>query len=124
MVALVFSVPAMYADHHVAEVRRILFEVPGVRQVYASSAFAVVEVDFDAAQTSEEALERCLADAGYLSELPVPTESSEPSRETAAAGRFRRNTASDASSGSTVTFRQVLNADASSQTRSKVAGED
>lgn len=119
-----FTVPAMYADHHVVEVRRILLGVPGVRDVYASSAFGVVDVDFDAGQTSEEDLERLLAEAGYLSELSVPTESSEPATETAAAGRFRRNTASDASSGSAIGFRQVLEAAVPSQTAPTEIGGD
>jgi copper chaperone CopZ len=114
----------MYADHHVGEVRRILFEVPGVREVYASSAFGVVEVDFDAEQTSEKTLETCLAEAGYLSELPVPTEASEPAIDRAADGGFPRNTASDASSGSTIAFRQVLNAEPSPQTPSKEAPKE
>ena len=37
-------VPAMYGDHHVLEVRRILLELPGVLDVYASSCFQTVQV--------------------------------------------------------------------------------
>ena len=33
------ALAALYADHHVIEVRRILLEVPGVDTVDASSAF-------------------------------------------------------------------------------------
>ena len=33
------DLPAMYGDHHVVEVRRILMDIPGVEDVYASSGF-------------------------------------------------------------------------------------
>ena len=46
-----FKLPAMYADHHVVEVRRILLEMPGVQDVYASSAFQVADVTFDPTAT-------------------------------------------------------------------------
>ena len=115
MASIVIDVPAMYADHHVVEVRRILRAVPGVRTVYASSAFGVVEIDFDAEQTSAEALERLLDEAGYLSELPVPAESGEPATDrTTAERRYRRRTTSDAPSGSAIAFRQELGAPAPS----------
>lgn len=118
MRAVIIDVPAMYADHHVVEVRRILHAVPGVRAVYASSAFGVVEIDFDPEHTSAEALERRLDEAGYLSELPVPMESGEPATDrTAADGRYRRHTASDAPSGSAVAFRQELRAAAPPRTQ-------
>ena len=42
----------MYGDHHVVEVRRLLLEMPGVTDVYASSSFQVVEVAFDGVQSS------------------------------------------------------------------------
>jgi hypothetical protein len=42
-----FDTPALFGDHHVTEVRRILLETPGVKDVYASSAFNVVQVEFD-----------------------------------------------------------------------------
>jgi copper chaperone CopZ len=64
MTSVIIDVPAMYADHHVVEVRRILHDVPGVRAVYASSAFGVVEIEFDAEYTSAEVLERRLDEAG------------------------------------------------------------
>ena len=64
MTSVVFVVPAMYADHHVVAFRRILPDVPGVRAVYASSAFGVVEIEFDAEYTSAEVLERRLDEAG------------------------------------------------------------
>jgi len=118
MTSVVFAVPAMYADHHVVEVRRILHDVPGVRAVYASSAFRVVEIDFDDEHTSPDALERLLDEAGYLSELPVLTESGEPATDGATADvRYRRYTTSNASSGSGVAFRQESKAAAPPRTQ-------
>jgi copper chaperone CopZ len=109
--SVIFDVPAMYADHHVLEVRRILHEVPGVQDVYASSAFRVVEIGFDPEQTSAEALGRLLDDAGYRTELPAPVESGEPATDrTAADGRYRRHAASNAPSGSALAFRQEVRA--------------
>ena len=125
MPSVMFDVPAMYADHHVVEVRRILHEDPGVRVVYASSAFGVVEIDFDAECTSAEALERRLDEAGYLSELPVPMESGEPATDrTAPDGRYRRHTTSNPPSGSAIAFRQELGAAAPPRTEpTEIQGE-
>ncbi len=117
LTSVIIDVPAMYADHHVVEVRRILHDVPGVQAVYASSAFGVVEIDFDAEHTSAEELRRQLDEAGYLSPLPVPMESGEPATDrTVADGRYLRHTTSNAPSGSAVAFRQELKASASPRT--------
>jgi len=111
MASTMIVAPAMYADHHVVEVRRILHDVPGVQVVYASSAFGVVEIDFDAEVTSAEALERLLDEAGYLSDLPVPMESGEPAtQETAEEEQYRRHTTANAPSGSAIAFMQELGA--------------
>ncbi|GAB4453499.1 MAG: hypothetical protein Kow0031_35730 [Anaerolineae bacterium] len=75
MTKTVIDVPAMYGDHHVLEVRRILLSLPGVQAVHASSAFKAVEIEFDPAQIELEALSAPLAEAGYLEPLPLPTES-------------------------------------------------
>lgn len=48
-----FELPAMYADHHVVEVRRLLLETSGIKDVYASSAFQVADVTFDPDVVSE-----------------------------------------------------------------------
>lgn len=68
------TTPAMYADHHVIEVRQILLGLPGVKEVYASSAFHVVQVTFDPGQTSPEAITGALEAAGYLQDLDIPLE--------------------------------------------------
>jgi copper chaperone CopZ len=70
-----FDTPALYGDHHVVEVRRLLLEIPGVEDVYASSAFHIVEVLFDPDKVGEDTISSKLVEAGYLSELPIPVES-------------------------------------------------
>ena len=69
-----FNTPALFGDHHVTEVRRILFALPGVKDVYASSAFQVVQVEFDEDQITHEALLASLDEAGYLSQIPMMAE--------------------------------------------------
>lgn len=107
MTSVAIDVPIMYADHHVVEVRRILFEVPGVETVNASSAFRVVQIEYDPETTSEEVLRKTLDDAGYLGELLVPAESGEP-----AVGRdgttFFRHSAAYETAGTAVSFAQDI----------------
>jgi copper chaperone CopZ len=101
-----FDLPAMYGDHHVIEVRRILLEMEGVAEVYASSAFHVVEITFDPSQVSADALEARLEEAGYLGELDVPTETGTPATEAVENGdrsAFRQS-AAYAAAGSNVSF--------------------
>ena len=69
-----FEVPAMYGDHHVIEVRRILLELPGVEDVYASSAFHVIEVTYDPDKINDQELSDKLEEMGYLGELELPVE--------------------------------------------------
>jgi copper chaperone CopZ len=69
-----FDTPALYGDHHVLEVRNLLLKIPGVQDVYASSAFHVVDVTFDPDKVDEDLISHTLDDAGYLSELDLPAE--------------------------------------------------
>ena len=69
-----FEVPALYADHHVLEVRQILAGIPGVQEVYASSAFQVIEVDYDEKMTNDIEIALKLDEAGYLGEWTAPIE--------------------------------------------------
>ena len=71
---LTLSVPAMYGDHHVLEVRRILSGLPGVEHIYASSAFQVVDVTYDPAQIDPDAITAALREAGYMDPLDIPLE--------------------------------------------------
>ncbi len=74
METITIDLPKMYGDHHVAEVRSILLAMPGVEDVYASSAFRVARVRIDPAKISEAELRAKLQEAGYLGELPIQTE--------------------------------------------------
>jgi copper chaperone CopZ len=59
------SVPTMFADHHVINVKRLLSPLSGVENVIASSAFKQVEIEFDPAKTPQETLVKVLTEAGY-----------------------------------------------------------
>lgn len=74
MEKLVLSLPVMYGDHHVIEVRRILLGLPGVTNVFASSSFHSAEVSFDPAVASADQIRSVLDAAGYLGELPTQAE--------------------------------------------------
>jgi hypothetical protein len=65
-----FPASALFGDHHVLEVRRILLALPGVVDIYASSCFRVIEVNFDPVQVSLEDITSSLEKAGYLADLP------------------------------------------------------
>lgn len=74
METLTLNVPAMYGDHHVIEVRRVLSGLPGIGEIYASSAFQIVQLEYDPEQIKPEAIKAALEEAGYLQELDVPVE--------------------------------------------------
>ena len=62
---IVIDVPAMYADHHVLQVRQALLGIEGVGEVVASAAKRKVAVRFDESATSLEVVRETLASAGY-----------------------------------------------------------
>ena len=93
MEKLRIAVPAMYGDHHVVEVRRMLMELPGVEGVYASSAFQVVHVTYDPAKISPEQIESRLGENGYLNSLPVDMESGSPAVKNSGEAFFRHTAA-------------------------------
>ena len=74
MEKVMFEAPALFGDHHVSEVRRILLDMTGVSDVYASSAFQVIEVTFNPEAVQAEQIRTRLEEAGYLGELPVLAE--------------------------------------------------
>jgi hypothetical protein len=99
----------MYGDHHVVEVRRLLFELPGVEDVYASSGFQTVEIQFDQTKLAPDQIEATLEEAGYLGELPSPEETDAPA--TRGNGRkkgYFRHTAAHAATGNVVSFTQKV----------------
>jgi copper chaperone CopZ len=72
-----FEAPALYGDHHVSEVQRILKALPGVEEVYASSAFHTIEVTFDESKVNAEKIAASLDESGYLGEIPILVETGE-----------------------------------------------
>lgn len=70
----VIQVPTMYGDHHVLEVRRMLFQMRGVEDVNASSCFHTVEVSYNPEIVSAEEIKNRLGETGYLEELLMPVE--------------------------------------------------
>ncbi|MBN1889522.1 MAG: heavy-metal-associated domain-containing protein [Thermoflexales bacterium] len=74
------DVPAMYGDHHVLAVRKLLEAMAGVETVYATSAFKSVSVTFDPAKTNQAEIERVLTENGYAPgvEPPVPVWQPDP----------------------------------------------
>ena len=65
MASLELTIPALWADHHVTAVKRLLSPIAGVEDVLASSAFKAVVIEYDAKKTSEAALVKALTAAGY-----------------------------------------------------------
>ena len=100
-----FEAPALYGDHHVSEVRRILLEIAGVSEVYASSAFQTIEVTFDPEKTQAEQIETRLQEAGYLGEIPLLVETGIAVERREGDGVFR-HTAVYETVKSTVSFAQ------------------
>ncbi len=64
MSKLTLTIPNLYADHHVTQVRRTLMQMSGVENVIASSAFNSVIVEFDGKLT-QNAIVDALTKAGY-----------------------------------------------------------
>lgn len=112
MRTVTFETPALYGDHHVKEVRRILTAVPGVREVYASSAFRIVEIRYDEDQSAEETIAATLAEAGYLGDWTLPAETGRPAtEETERGGAYFRQTKVYETARQTVSFSQKVSYD-------------
>jgi copper chaperone CopZ len=75
MEKVVFSIPALWADHHILAVREALGQVSGVEQVTASALYKDVVIAYDPASTTPDALAQTLSQAGYqIAEAPqLPT---------------------------------------------------
>ncbi len=102
------ELPTMYGDHHVVEVRRILLELPGVQEVYASSCFQIVEVTYDPEQVSEAKISARLEEAGYLDQLFVPKETGVSDYQEANHKAFQRHTTAYEGTKQTVSFAQTV----------------
>lgn len=104
----VFELPALYGDHHVTEVRRILLETPGVQEVYASSGFRVVEIQFDEKIVNDLELQVKLGDAGYLGDLLTRIESENAESSGESTGTYLRHTAAYPQTKLAVSFAQNI----------------
>ena len=102
----VFEAPALYADHHVTEVRRILLELEGVLDVYASSSFQIIEVTYDESKINDLQIAVRLDEAGYLGEWTVPIETGGVAQETADKRPYFRHTTTYETTKQTVSFAQ------------------
>lgn len=110
MEVLNLELPAMYGDHHVVEVRRLLLEMPGVEDVYASSGFRAAEITFDPGKVSAEDIKDKLDKAGYIGELPIPVEIPAESASTGNGRKgFFRHTAAFETTNKVVSFGQTVN---------------
>jgi copper chaperone CopZ len=109
MQSKIFEVPVMYGDHHVSEVRRILLSIPGVENVYASSAFRVVEVAYDPEKVNDVEIQVKLEDAGYLGEWLLHTESGKAVGSSDGIPPFMRHTAVNEQVKKVVGFAQNVN---------------
>jgi copper chaperone CopZ len=103
------ELPTLYGDHHVVEVRRILLELPGVQEVYASSCFQFVEVTYDPERVSEVEMRARLQVAGYLNELAVPQEAGVSNYQEASHKAFQRHTTAYEGTKQTISFAQKVN---------------
>jgi copper chaperone CopZ len=104
-----FELPAMYADHHVVEVRRILIEMPGIEDVYASSAFQMAEVTYDPDAVSETEIAEKLESTGYLGEFTIIAEAGEAGTTNDGNGTFFRHSEVYENTKETVGFAQEVN---------------
>jgi copper chaperone CopZ len=100
----------MYGDHHVMEVRRLLLEMPGIEDVYASSGFRAAEITYDPDKVSAEDIRDKLDKAGYIGELPIPEEVPAQSASTGNGKKgFYRHTAAFEATNRVVGFGQTVN---------------
>ena len=83
----------MFGDHHVREVRRLLQDLPGIDEIYASSSFQILQLEYDESQLKEEEIVALLNETGYLGEFYSPQETSLPANETEDENLFRHTEA-------------------------------
>lgn len=108
MKTLSLNLPTMYGDHHVIEVRRILLEIPGVEEVYASSSFHTVEVTYDPARVNDLEIRLKLDEAGYLGEWSLVIEPGEAKIRTNGDAAHFRHTAVYEQTRQVVSFAQQV----------------
>ncbi len=102
----VLHLPSLYGDHHVIEVRRILSGIPGIVNVFASSAFHSVEFTFDPAVIDAASIISTLAEAGYSDQFVVPTETRVSAHSEGSMKSSFRHSIAYRQVGSTISFAQ------------------
>ena len=102
------DLPTMYGDHHVVEVRRLILELPGVEEVYASSGFRFIEVKYDETLLTPDKIKATLEEAGYLGELPVAVEQGAVEGRQNGDKPYFRHTIAYAQTGQAVNFAQKV----------------
>ncbi len=107
MASLSLELPTMFGDHHVLEVRRILLEFDGVSDVYASSGFGVVELEYNSKKTPKKDLVGALEKAGYMGDFQMALEPSIPANEDVKGAYFRHTEAVE-QTGNIVSFEQTV----------------
>ena len=111
MEVVTIELPAMYGDHHVQDVRRILLDLPGVEEVYASSGFRAAEISYNPDKISLDEIKSKLDKAGYIGELPIPVESGVAAYDGGGGGTkaFFRHTEAFEQTNRVVSFGQSVN---------------
>jgi copper chaperone CopZ len=102
------DLPTMYGDHHVTEVRRLMLELPGVEDVYASSGFQLVEVQYDEKKLEPGTIKAKLEEAGYLGDLAVAVEKGAIEERENGDKPFFRHTTAHEQTGQAVSFAQKV----------------
>lgn len=72
MEKLTLPIPTLYGDHHTTAVRGILSAMPGISDLYVSSAQRLVSLRYDPEKISPDAIEKALAQHGYEVGGPEP----------------------------------------------------
>jgi copper chaperone CopZ len=73
---LTLTIPGLYADHHVMQVRQSLLPLKGVETVVASAAFKELTVEFDPAKITRDEIVDAVTRAGYPPGIPPVVERS------------------------------------------------
>lgn len=87
------DLPTMFGDHHVIAVRKLMLELPGIDDLYASSSFQILQLTYDEEKLEEKQILKKLEEAGYLGDLQTPQESNLPVNENGGKKDFRHTAA-------------------------------
>lgn len=103
------EMPTLYGDHHVLEIRQLLLQLPGVEDIYASSAFGIVQVTYDEQKINDLEIQMKLDEAGYLGEWTLPRETNVDTYQEKAEKSFFRHTEVFETTKQVVSFIQNVN---------------